>query len=105
MPMMDISKRELETLRQLIAEHDRKLAADDADIEPIELSPREQEIFILIASGYEGAEIAARCTIAHQTVKTHLSNIFDKLQADNARHAVAKGLQLGLLHVEDIVPR
>ena len=105
MPLIDISLDELKTLRQLIAEHDRKLSADDADIEPIELSPREQEIFILIASGYAGTEIAARCTIAHQTVKTHLSNIFDKLHAENARHAVAIGLRLGLIHVEDFIPR
>lgn len=106
MPTVDISKRELETMRQMIADYDRRLAADDADIEPIELTDREQEILILLASGYDNAQMANICGgIATQTIKNHLTSIFNKLNAQSARHAVAIAIKLNLVHVEDINPR
>ena len=44
-----------------------------------ELSSREKEVVALVASGLRNREIAERLFISEQTVKTHLSNIFQKL--------------------------
>src|SRR5262249_23042120 len=43
------------------------------------LTPRESEIVRLVALGLRNAEIAKRLFISEVTVKTHLSNIFQKL--------------------------
>ena len=42
------------------------------------LTPRELEITATIAAGYSNKEIAQKFTISEDTVKHHLSNIFDK---------------------------
>jgi DNA-binding NarL/FixJ family response regulator len=60
------------------------------------LTPREQEIVILIGRGLRNKEIAARLTIREQTVKVHLSHIYAKLGVDGRlallRYAEDKGL-------------
>jgi DNA-binding NarL/FixJ family response regulator len=43
------------------------------------LSRREREILDLMAQGYDNREIASELTIAEQTVKNHVSIIYDKL--------------------------
>ena len=43
------------------------------------LTPRELEIVTLVVAGYSNPDIAQRFSISGQTVKHHISNIFDKL--------------------------
>jgi two-component system, NarL family, nitrate/nitrite response regulator NarL len=47
------------------------------------LTPRELEIVPLVVAGYSNPDIAQRCSISEQTVKHHMSNIFDKLGVSN----------------------
>lgn len=47
------------------------------------LTPRELEVITMVVAGYSNPEIAARCTISEQTVKHHLTNIFNKLGVSN----------------------
>lgn len=47
------------------------------------LTPREEEILILIASGKTNAEIAEGLFISPSTVKTHVYNIFQKINVPN----------------------
>lgn len=60
------------------------------------LSPRELEIYALVARGLSNAEIASREHISETTVKTHVSSILRKLELRSrtqlAAHAVDKGL-------------
>ena len=47
------------------------------------LTKREIEILQLVAEGLSNEEIGKRIFISRKTVKTHLTNIFDKLQVNN----------------------
>jgi two-component system, NarL family, nitrate/nitrite response regulator NarL len=47
------------------------------------LTTRELEIVTLVVAGYSNPDIAQRCSISEQTVKHHISNIFDKLGVSN----------------------
>jgi two-component system, NarL family, response regulator DegU len=47
------------------------------------LTKRELEILHLVAEGLSNDEIAKKIFISEKTVKTHLTNIFDKLQVHN----------------------
>jgi DNA-binding CsgD family transcriptional regulator len=59
-----------------------------ADIES--LSPREFEVLELISSGCSNQQIADALTVSVGTVKSHVSNIFAKLQVNNRTQAVAR---------------
>jgi len=64
-----------------------------------ELSQREREVVSLVASGYRNKEIANKLFISEQTVKTHLSNVFQKLEISDrlelALYAMRNGLADG----------
>lgn len=47
------------------------------------LTPREMEIISAIVSGYTNKDMAERFSLSEQTVKHHLTNIFDKLGVSN----------------------
>ncbi len=61
------------------------------------LTPREREILTLLAEGHSGPEIARTLYLSPATVKTHLSNIYEKLEVSDRAAAVAKALRGGLL--------
>ena len=53
-----------------------------------ELTEREREILLLIAEGKSNQEIADELFIALKTVKTHVSNILNKLNVSDRTQAV-----------------
>ena len=52
-----------------------------------ELTPREQEVFQLLAEGLTNREIADRLCISEGTVKTHVKHLFERLGCDNRTQA------------------
>jgi DNA-binding CsgD family transcriptional regulator len=53
----------------------------------VKLTPREREILQLVAEGYSNAQLARMLWVSHETVKFHLSNIYDKLEVRNRTEA------------------
>ena len=62
-----------------------------------ELSERELEVVRLLVSGASNKAIAAQLTLSENTIKSHLSHIFDKLNVQSRAEAVAVALQRGLV--------
>ncbi len=61
------------------------------------LSERELEVLALLASGRTNAEIAKDLFVAVGTVKSHVNNIYRKLDAGNRTEAVTQARELKLL--------
>lgn len=61
------------------------------------ISKREYEILVLVAQGATNQEIADQLFISLNTVKTHLSNLYQKLDVSRRTQAIEKGKQMGLL--------
>ncbi len=61
------------------------------------LTEREQAILNLIAKGLSNKEIASHLFISENTVKTHISNLFQKLEVSDRTQAVTKAIRLGLI--------
>jgi two-component system nitrate/nitrite response regulator NarL len=61
------------------------------------LTERELEVLSLLAEGRVKKEIAERLHISISTVVTHVTHIYEKLNAPNAPAAIAKAFQMGIL--------
>ena len=68
-----------------------ELTADEREI-LAELTTREREILWHVAQGETNLQIAAQLGISVQTVKNHLTNIFEKLGTRRRSHAAALAL-------------
>lgn len=73
-----------------MAEH----AADD------ELTARETEVLVQVASGNANKIIADRLLITEDTVKAHMKNILSKLGANDRTHAVTIAMRRGFLDLQ-----
>ena len=62
-----------------------------------DLTPREREVLKLVASGRANKEIGGELGISERTVKTHISNIFSKLQLTDRTQAALYVHNRGLL--------
>ncbi len=70
---------------------------DQARVEALGLTPRELEILACIAEGLSNQEIAERLFVSENTVKTHASRVFDKLDAKRRTQAVQRARKLRLI--------
>jgi two-component system, NarL family, nitrate/nitrite response regulator NarL len=61
------------------------------------LSPREQEVLVLLSEGLSNREVAARLGISRHTAKFHVNAILDKLGATTRTEAVVLAARSGLL--------
>jgi two-component system, NarL family, nitrate/nitrite response regulator NarL len=76
----------------LLAEIQRQQESD----RPV-LTAREQEVLAMTAEGLGAREIAERLYLSSTTVKTHLQNVYKKLDVSDRAAAVAEGMRRGLL--------
>lgn len=63
----------------------------------IYLTRREKEIVKCIARGLKNREIADQLFISEKTVKTHINNVFRKLEVENRLQAINRVYELNLL--------
>jgi DNA-binding NarL/FixJ family response regulator len=62
-----------------------------------ELTDREREVLVLVASGLANKQIARRLGIAEKTVKTHLTNLFQRIGVVDRTQAALWAERHGLL--------
>ncbi len=61
------------------------------------LTRREREVLGLLAAGKSNKEIAGKLGLSPNTVKTHIANLYDKLQAVRRTDAVSRARALRLI--------
>ncbi|MCX4695176.1 response regulator transcription factor [Streptomyces sp. NBC_01408] len=68
-----------------------------AAVTPADLTPREREIWQLMATGLDNAETARELDISVSTVKNHITGIFGKLGVRDRAQAVIAAYESGLV--------
>jgi DNA-binding NarL/FixJ family response regulator len=85
------------TMTRVVESLSQKYRGDrDSEKDRKELSQREKEVVGLVASGHRNKEIANKLFISEQTVKTHLSNIFQKLEISDRLELALYAMRSGL---------
>jgi DNA-binding CsgD family transcriptional regulator len=98
---LKLSKPKIKTV---VLEKEVYVARADPDslntslVSQLGLSKRELEILRLLAQGHSNGEIAAKLFISLSTVKTHIQNLFEKLEVKRRIQAVEKAKRLNLIH-------
>ena len=67
------------------------------ELQRLEISKREHEVLDLMAQGLSNQEIADKLFVSVNTIKTHSSNLFLKLQVSKRTQAIQKGRELRLI--------
>jgi DNA-binding CsgD family transcriptional regulator len=61
------------------------------------ISKREYDVLLLLGKGLSNQEIADQLYVSMNTVKTHTSRIFEKLDVKNRTQAILKAQEMGLI--------
>jgi DNA-binding CsgD family transcriptional regulator len=66
-------------------------------LQTLGVSDREYEVLALVAEGRSNKEIARALDVSPNTVKTHIANLFEKLEARRRTEAILRARELGIL--------
>ena len=89
--------REVPVPVEVPARASEPFAVNRARQEQLGITPRELEILAAIAEGLSTREIAEKLFVSENTVKTHSSRVFEKLNAKRRTQAVQFGKDAGLI--------
>ena len=95
-----LSKPKIETVvveKEIYVQRNENFVLDTSLVAQLELSKRELEILNLLARGYSNQEIATKLLVSVSTVKTHIQNLFEKLDVKRRIQAVEKAKRLNLI--------
>ena len=97
---LKLSKPKIETVvveKEVYVSRNENFVQDTLLVSQLELSKRELEILSLLAQGHSNQEIAAKLFVSLSTVKTHIQNLFEKLDVKRRIQAVEKAKRLNLI--------
>jgi len=83
--------------KEVYVTRNENFVLDTSLVSQLELSKRELEILSLLAQGHSNQEIAAKLFVSLSTVKTHIQNLFEKLDVKRRIQAVEKAKRLNLI--------
>lgn len=69
---------------------------------PADLTMREIEVLRQVALGRSNKEIAGALSISDETVKSHVGNLYSKLQVENRAQATVQALKRGMISLDDL---
>ena len=90
-------KEEVVVVREVPVPAQTPFVRNVATVSQLGITPREMEILEHIATGKSTREIAAALFVSENTVKTHASRLFDKLNVSRRTQAIVEGKRLGLI--------
>lgn len=87
-----------ETVSDLVEALAQLPSSDDRPSGKWRLTPRELEMLALVVRGYTNKDIAQECALREDTVKHHLTNIFDKTGVSNRLELALFAIHHRLVH-------
>ena len=88
-----------------LAEAMRPGPDDQQEPLPDVLTEREREVLELVTRGLSNQEIADHLSVGLKTVKSHMTNIFQKLELENRVQAALYALRHHIVQLDELYPR
>ena len=95
-----LSKPQVQTVfieKEVVLEPLSAPIVNETELQKLNLSTREYEVLQLLAQGYSNAEIAERLFLSLSTIKTHVSNLFVKMDVKSRTQAIEKAKRLNII--------
>ncbi len=89
--------KEVVVIREVPVRSGGPFVLNAVKLKEVGLTAREHEILGQIAQGLSNREIGEKLFVSENTVKTHSSRLFEKMQVNRRVQAVQKGKDLGLI--------
>lgn len=106
-PTLNVCQNQKKLVKSILTLHqhghaNQRSHMDSAEAQVPLLSPREQEVAIMLAKGFINKEIADRMNISTTTVITHRKNIMEKLRARSLVDIIIYAVMNGLVDVGEL---
>ncbi len=85
--------------KKLVADYLSRAGAVEIESQHQRLTPREQEILLLIGEGCSDKEVAEKLVISPNTVQSHRWHIMDKLDLHNRAELIKYAIRRGLIDI------
>ncbi len=83
--------------KEIYIQKDPDFKINEQEREKLNISKREMEVLQLMAEGLSNQEIAARLFVSLNTIKTHSSNLFEKMDVKRRTQAVEKAKRMSII--------
>jgi DNA-binding CsgD family transcriptional regulator len=90
-------QKEVVVIKEVKVPDGEPFVLNEGKLKQVGISKREYEILEQIAKGLSNKEIADKLSVSENTVKTHSSRIFEKLDVNRRIQAIQKAKELGLI--------
>ena len=87
----------LKLTRKQVVMVGQEFVLNEPELQKLGISKREHEVLGLMAQGFSNQQIADKLFVSLNTIKTHSSNLFLKLEVSRRTQAVQKAKQLRLI--------
>lgn len=97
---LKLAKPKVQTViveKQIYIDQNKDFKPNEDEIIKLGLSKREIEVLQLMANGLSNQEIAEKLFLSPNTVKTHSSRVFEKLDVKRRTQAIEKGKRLTII--------
>jgi len=97
---LKLTKPKLQTIvveKKIYVKQGPEFILDENAMQELGLSKRELEVLQLMAEGLSNGEIADRLFVSLNTIKTHTSRLFEKMDVKRRTQAIEKGKRLNLI--------
>jgi DNA-binding CsgD family transcriptional regulator len=92
-----VVEKEVYIAREVYVTPSVDFVLNEAEVNKLGISKRELEVLQLMAEGLSNQEIAGRLFVSLHTIKTHSSNLFEKLEVKRRTQAIEKAKRLSII--------
>jgi len=85
--------------KEIVVTLPEEFTINETELKKLNLNNREYEVLLLLAKGYSNAEIAEKLFLSVSTIKTHVSNLYFKMQVKSRTQAITKAKQLKIIEL------